>query len=1272
MGDRISRIGGPGEWRDPTAAAGIAWGAGSSEINTRMLRLLSGNRYAEGASGRKEAPGRGLLGHAMMYFDLNGKKGIGIAKEVKWQLYNATFAKFDKDSRVDYGVNEDGAFFGYAHLPAKDLTVLLRILNSYDKSLKQLGKKSVFSHHVFAIKDFMLKNAYKDPELGREYLDALLELDDENLSSIRAALEKTCLGSSSLSSAPLFHQLEAKGGGGASRLRDFKISKREVEPAEEGTKRKLNVIRAALENERDKVGGIGSVIQASAAAHRAMGLENLVGCYPLYTHHHNLDLEFKGTVIHEFNGEMIESSVYWDTEKRNFLVQPPKEKIRLFDVANKKNIYANFEDSANIDRYMFMASALGVIAATYAGEDGHESFDVLHADAWHTGGPAIELIATRLNKMRVEAGLPKIGMLYLTHMLVGDPIEQGLRPTSDLDKIGADVEGYGPEVNLTASALMKAPEVGISAFVSEGVKRDALSDNPYHNKSLNIATAGERGINLPRVLGIRNGIDTSMFDVTNPSKFGRFIPGGVDAEGRALKRAEELTGKDYIDNQKEIKQELYNAGIIAHPDKPLLTFVGRYSSEKGIDQLPTILEQVKRKGGQMVVMGVKQSDAKALRIVNELKRLSKTAEYADCLKVYDNLADQLGNFVDKTGEEHIGVRKGWLIRAASTFVSIPSHAEACGLVPMEAHCTGAITIAPYIQGLRDMCIPFQRRDLAGRAFTFSGDPSLAHANSIVYDESRLSDQVARAVSTAFDVAEEMLAGDGKMMGSYMKRARDGAVKSYGWVISDKEGLPRSGAAVNYSAAYRRIAKEYVPVENRDERLESQREAFDRVRQQKISQMIRDVHALGIRSLSNAQMGIVSTVEPIVKAGKLPNDLFNRFIVYLERLEIPRKDYLPHIDNLKKLFDRIYGEHFPNIDRGDKRQVIQSHLNEVLDLMDRYIDRLDRRAAAGGGGDETEAIKTKILSLFSHITPLVGDTCSDTIREGLELVRNDLRNDLEGSAARVFELQCSEELITKLAKEITDRVAVERNIHVEQRVKFLLMKDLSFPSDECIAEDEHLDLEAYPLFKDSSRAREFLRMRLAAIINEKITGREEAEELVIEHITPREFQERFSRYQAVVLTDKLQNGEDIALRDAFFSWSRTQVMPFLFEKDERGNLFRLYGKQKEYVEADIQRALEEKEDGELSEEELWTIFVGNVVSDLDDETGMPIINEDLAYLFTRPFTEESLDHYLKSTSTQFKQSRASEQERLFTVRDGGAGGAGGGGSVEGEDLTIEEL
>lgn len=182
---------------------------------------------------------------------------------------------------------------------------------------------------------------------------------------------------------------------------------------------------------------------------------------------------------------------------------------------------------------------------------------------------------------------------------------------------------------------------------------------------------------------MRNGIDLNEFNPYSREMFG-------DLEFPENGSSEEIYNK-----KQEIKNILFELGIIPDPIKPLLLYVGRFDvTTKGVDVLPHIYEETINQQAQLVIMGLHLGISAADAIINDLK---DKAINSNSLNVIDSLDKQ------KVIAGNTGVPTGMLVRLAADIVTVPSRQEADGQVPKEA----IALISSGANGLKGMLTDFK-------------------------------------------------------------------------------------------------------------------------------------------------------------------------------------------------------------------------------------------------------------------------------------------------------------------------------------------------------------------------------------------------------------------------------------------------------------------------------------------------------------------------------------------------------------------------------------
>lgn len=180
-----------------------------------------------------------------------------------------------------------------------------------------------------------------------------------------------------------------------------------------------------------------------------------------------------------------------------------------------------------------------------------------------------------------------------------------------------------------------------------------------------------------KLVGILNGIDYDIFDpMRDPSLDASFGPSSI----RGKKRCKNAFLKEASLKEKEW---------------PLISFIGRFSEQKGLDILIDSIGELLGNEINLAILGDGES-----RYIEALKEIEAENE---------NFYLQIGY------DESLSHR----IYAASDFFLMPSIFEPCGLAQMIAMRYGAIPVVHAVGGLRDTVHPICRtRKICGEGFVF--------------------------------------------------------------------------------------------------------------------------------------------------------------------------------------------------------------------------------------------------------------------------------------------------------------------------------------------------------------------------------------------------------------------------------------------------------------------------------------------------------------------------------------------------------------------------
>ncbi len=235
-----------------------------------------------------------------------------------------------------------------------------------------------------------------------------------------------------------------------------------------------------------------------------------------------------------------------------------------------------------------------------------------------------------------------------------------------LTGLGQDVLEKGM-LGGTVDPFLLAGHYAALNTVSEQYAREMLEEKDKERSAGLGRALREKGIPLA---GITNGVDPAPYDPRLPEKTGlpfRFDPFTGDLEGRRgcrLLLADRLEG----------------GGGLRDPGVPLYAFIGRLTSQKGVDVLAAALRLciAEDPSALFVVLGEGEKWAEdALRALSDDRRARGRVFF---LQAYDPALSKL-------------------IDAASDFLLIPSVYEPCGLTDFHAQLLGSIPVVHRVGGL---------------------------------------------------------------------------------------------------------------------------------------------------------------------------------------------------------------------------------------------------------------------------------------------------------------------------------------------------------------------------------------------------------------------------------------------------------------------------------------------------------------------------------------------------------------------------------------------
>lgn len=326
---------------------------------------------------------------------------------------------------------------------------------------------------------------------------------------------------------------------------------------------------------------------------------------------------------------------------------------------NRKAPYGEFDDG---ERFAFFSRAVLEILPQI------DFFpDIIHANDWHTAAVPIYLDA----QYRGRDGYEYIKTVFSIHNIEFQG-KYGLDTLNSVFALPPDwtsVVEHDGCLNLMKGAIERSNAVNT---VSESYANEIL--DPYFSFGLDSILRARRY----KLSGIVNGIDMDTFNpATDPA-----IAHNYDLEHRGEK----------IINKTELQKEL---GLTVDPNIPMIGMVGRLTSQKGIDLMYPIMEELMKKNVQLVVLGTGYPE------------IEDFMEFCD--SAYHDKMRAMITFSASMAQK---------IYAGADMFLMPSKSEPCGLAQLISMRYGTIPVVHAVGGLKDTVIPFNPETGSGNGVNF--------------------------------------------------------------------------------------------------------------------------------------------------------------------------------------------------------------------------------------------------------------------------------------------------------------------------------------------------------------------------------------------------------------------------------------------------------------------------------------------------------------------------------------------------------------------------
>ena len=293
--------------------------------------------------------------------------------------------------------------------------------------------------------------------------------------------------------------------------------------------------------------------------------------------------------------------------------------------------------------------------------------DIIHCNDWHTAAVPVYLDA----QYRWRDGYEYIRTVFSIHNIEFQG-KYGLDTLGSVFALPPDWESVVEHdgcLNLMKGAIERANAVNT---VSETYANEIL--DPYFSFGLDTILRPRRY----KLSGIVNGIDVKAFDpATDPA-----IAVNYDIDTRA----------DKVENKLALQKEL---GLAVDPDIPMIGMVGRLTSQKGIDLMYPIMEELMKHEVQLVVLGTGYAE------IEDFMRFCDAA-YHDKMRAMITFSSSMAQ----------------KIYSGADLFLMPSKSEPCGLAQMISMRYGTIPVVHAVGGLKDTVVPYNPAEGTGNGVNF--------------------------------------------------------------------------------------------------------------------------------------------------------------------------------------------------------------------------------------------------------------------------------------------------------------------------------------------------------------------------------------------------------------------------------------------------------------------------------------------------------------------------------------------------------------------------
>lgn len=402
-------------------------------------------------------------------------------------------------------------------------------------------------------------------------------------------------------------------------------------------------------------GGLGDVMGALPKAitqNEDITAEVILPLYNTVKEEYRKQLELVADITFDLSWRHTGASIYKLT--KDLVTYYFVENHYYFD---RGRLYGEFDDG---ERFAFFSRAVVEFMLQLS-----HAPDILHANDWQT---ALTIVYLKTEYARFDS-LKNIKTVYTIHNIEyqGKYNPYILGDVFGISSQYRDLCVFDGDLNLMKAAIVTSDYV---TTVSPNYARELQYDFFAFGLSPIIKACSHK------ISGVINGIDYSYFSPET----------GGDIEFPFTK-TNYKTGKSK--NKKALCQEI---GLEYKKDTPLLVMITRLASQKGIDLLLAILDELLCENIQLVILGTGE------------------AEYENALREAEARHDNLRALI--TFDRVLSKK----MYAAADIFLMPSKSEPCGLAQMISCSYATVPVVRSVGGLYDTIIPYGEAEANGFRF----------------------------------------------------------------------------------------------------------------------------------------------------------------------------------------------------------------------------------------------------------------------------------------------------------------------------------------------------------------------------------------------------------------------------------------------------------------------------------------------------------------------------------------------------------------------------